>query len=388
MFIATWTNLFSFYVSTFGDSLNLYEYMGKEIFRKYGLPVPDGYVVENANELKKYEKPVVVKSQILLGGRGKSGGIKFAKSNEELVESTNQLLGSKIRDLTVTKVLVEEMINIKRELYVSITLNRSERVPMLIATTAGGVEIESVPREKIYTRFIDPLLGYSDYIGREAVSFLGLDPSLSSQFRDILKRLYRIFVEEDCELVEINPLVETAEGKLIAADSKIVMDSDSMFRHKEIDITDPEKTPLELEAQGKGYSFVELSGNIGVIANGAGLTMATLDALTLHKGKPRNFLDLGGTDSVDIVVNAFDLVLKANPEAILVNIFGGVTKCDTVANGIVASKNKYNIEKPIVVRLSGVHEEEGREILKQGGIESYPGMMEAIERVVKLVGGN
>ena len=362
--------------------------MGKDIFRKHGVPVPDGYVVENASELKPFEKPVVVKSQILLGGRGKSGGIKFAKNQDELKNSANELIGSKIRDLTVTKVLVEEMINIKKELYVSIALNRSERAPLLIASASGGVEIESVPENEIFKKKIDPLMGYSDYIGREAVSFLKLEPSIASQFRKILARLYEVFVEEDCELVEINPLVETAEGNLIAADAKVVMDSDSFFRHKEINIVDPEKTPLELEAQGKGYSFVELDGRIGVIANGAGLTMATLDALTLHKGKPRNFLDLGGTDNVDIVITAFDLVLKANPEAILINIFGGVTKCDTVAKGIVAAKEKFNIQKPIVVRLSGIHEEEGRKILSDNGIESYPGMMKAIERVVQVAGGN
>ena len=366
--------------------MNLYEYMGKEIFRKYGIPVPDGYITEKPSDTREYKKPVVVKSQILLGGRGKSGGIKFARSQDDLKNSVSELLGSKIRGLQVTRVLVEDMINIKHEYYVSIALNRSERSPVLIASSAGGVEIEAVPQKDIFTRKIDTLLGYSDFIGREASRFMNLDKNLSSQFRDILGKLYRIFVEEDCELVEINPLVETAEGKLVAADAKIVMDNDSMFRHKEINITDPEKTPLELEAQSKGYAFVELDGQIGVIANGAGLTMATLDALTLHKGKPRNFLDLGGTDDVETVANAFDLVLKANPKAILINIFGGVTKGDTVANGIVMAKKRFSISKPIVVRLSGVHEEAGREILKQNGIESYPTMMEAIERVVKVAG--
>ena len=367
--------------------MNLYEYMGKEIFRKYGVPVPDSYVVDQASEIKEYRKPVVVKSQILLGGRGKSGGIKFARSADEVKSSVNELLGAKIRGLTVTTVLIEDMINIKHEYYVSITLNRSDRAPVLIASPSGGVEIESVPQNQIFTRRIDPLLGYSDYIGREAAKFMKFDKNLSAQFRDILEKLYRVFQEEDCELVEINPLVETAEGNLIAADAKVIMDNDSMFRHKDIKITDPEKTPLELEAQSKGYSFIELDGQIGVIANGAGLTMATLDALTLHKGKPRNFLDLGGTDDVEIVVNAFDLVLKADPRAILVNIFGGVTKADTVANGIAAAKKRFKITKPIVVRLSGVHEDEGRKILKENGIESFPTMMEAIERVVKVAGG-
>ncbi|AKA48887.1 succinyl-CoA synthetase subunit beta [uncultured archaeon] len=368
--------------------MNLYEYMGKSIFKQYGLPVPESYLVEKESDVKSFTRPVVVKSQILLGGRGKSGGIKFAKSEKELTQGVKELLGSKIRGLTVTKVLVEEMLNIGKEYYVSIALNRTDRAPVLIATSAGGVEIESVPEDKIFKRTIDPLLGYSDFIGREATQFMGLSPEIGKQFRGILKGLYEIFVKEDCELVEINPLVETKEGRLMAADSKVIMDSDSMFRHPDIDITDPEKTPLELEAQGRGYSFVELQGDIGVIANGAGLTMATLDGLTLHNGKPRNFLDLGGTDSVDIVVNAFEMVMKADPKAILVNIFGGVTKCDTVANGIVAAKERLSIQKPIVVRLSGVHEDEGRRILSDNGIESYPGMMQAIESVVKKVGGN
>lgn len=367
--------------------MNLYEYMGKEIFRKYGIPVPNGYVVEKPEETREYKNPVVVKSQILLGGRGKSGGIKFAKSQEEVNKSAGELLGSKIRGLTVTKVLVEDMINIKKEYYVSFALNRSARKPVLIASASGGVEIESVPEKEIFTRMIDPLLGYSDYVGREAAKFMNFDKNQSSQFRKILAGLYRVFEEEDCELVEINPLVETAEGQFIAADAKVVIDSDSLFRHKDYSIVDPEKTPLELEAQEKGYAFVELDGQIGVIANGAGLTMGTLDALTLHKGKPRNFLDLGGTDNVEIVVNAFDLVLKADPKTILVNIFGGVTKGDTVAKGIVEAKNRFNITKPIVVRLSGVHEEEGRQILKDAGIQSFPTMMEAIENVVKVTGG-
>ncbi|MFG1519460.1 MAG: ADP-forming succinate--CoA ligase subunit beta [Thermoplasmataceae archaeon] len=368
--------------------MNLYEYLGKDIFRQNGVPVPDGYLVEKPEDVRKFVKPVVVKSQILLGGRGKSGGIKFAKSDEELKKSVHELLGSEIRGLKVTKLLVEDMIDIKKEMYVSISLNRTERKPMLMATTEGGVEIESLPHDKIFLRLIDPLMGYSDYIGREASAFMNLTPEISSQFRSIVSNLYKIFAKYDCELAEINPLVVTGNGALIAADAKIVIDSDSLFRHKEFNVIDPEKTKLELEAQSKGYSFVEMDGHIGVIANGAGLTMATLDALTLHKGKPRNFLDLGGTDSVDIVVTAFDLVLKANPKAILVNIFGGVTKCDTVANGIVEAKKKFNIKQHIVVRLSGIHEVEGRQILKDNGIDAFSDMMSAIETVVRIGGGS
>lgn len=362
--------------------------MGKQVFRKYSIPVPEGYVVEKEEDIRKYEKPVVVKSQILLGGRGKSGGIKFAKSEDELKKAVHDLLGSKIRDLTVTKVLVEEMIDIKKEMYVSITLDRNEKKPVIIATTEGGVEIESVPQEKIVKRHIDPLMGYSDYVGREIVSKLKIDQEIENQYLDILKKMYKVFTEEDCQLVEINPLVITGDKKLIAADSKIIVDSDSLFRHSEFNVKDPDKTPLELEANEAGYSFIELDGDIGVIANGAGLTMATLDALTLHKGKPRNFLDLGGTDNVEIVAKAFSFVLKANPKAILVNIFGGVTKCDTVANGIAEAKRRFSIKQPIVVRLSGVRDDEGIQILKENGIDSYHTMMEAIEDVVKKVGVN
>ena len=371
-----------------GETLNLYEYMGKEVFRRHGIPVPSGYVVEKETDVRKYEMPVVVKSQILLGGRGKSGGIKFARSEQELNASVNQLLGSKIRDLAVTKVLIEEMIDIKKEMYVSIALDRTNKSPILICTSEGGVEIESVSSDKIFTRIIDPLLGYSQFIGRDAVNFMKLEPEVGKQFMAILEKLYEIFNTEDCELVEINPLVVTGSGKVIAADSKMVIDSDSLFRHREFEVVDPEKTPLELEANSKGYSFIELNGNIGVIANGAGLTMATLDALTLHNAKPRNFLDLGGTDNSETVSNSFEFVLKANPKTILVNIFGGITKCDTVATGIALAKSRFGIKQPIVVRLSGIREEEGRKILKDAGIDSYPSMMEAVEGVVKVTGGN
>ncbi len=367
--------------------MNLYEYQGKEIFRKFQIPVPDGYVVSSPSEVKSYTSPVVVKSQVLIGGRGKSGGIKFAKDQATLGNAVKELLGSKVRGLTVSKLLIEQMLDIRKEFYLSITLNRTERKPMLIASVAGGVEIESVPETEIFRKSIDPIVGYSDFIGRQLTKFMKFDAQLAKQLRAILPKLYQVFEKYDCELVEINPLVLNGDGKLIAADSKVIIDSDSLYRHQEFPKEDPERTPLELEAQSKGYSFVELEGVIGVIANGAGLTMATLDALLLHKGKPRNFLDLGGTDSTDIVVEAFDLVLKANPKVILVNIFGGVTKCDTVAAGIVEAKKKYGIKQQLVVRLSGVRETEGREILKQNGIVAFSEMMPAVEKVVSFAGG-
>ncbi|SMD31212.1 ADP-forming succinate--CoA ligase subunit beta [Picrophilus oshimae] len=367
--------------------MNLYEYMGKEIFRNYGIPVPDGYTIEKTDEIRDVSYPVAIKSQILIGKRGKAGGIKFADNKSDAVKYASELLGSKINGMTVTKLLIEKKLDIKKELYLSITMDRTNRAPVIIASTEGGMDIEEVPDDKIVKRVIDPLIGYSQYIGREIVSSMKLDADLSKSFLEILERLYRVFMGEDALLVEINPLVIDGNKNIIAADSKIVLDDNALFRHKEINIRDPEKTELEIESQSKSFTFIEMDGDIGVIANGAGLTMATLDALTLHNLKPRNFLDLGGTDSIDIVKDAFSFVMKADPDIIFVNIFGGVTKADTVANGIVASKKEFNITKPIVVRLSGIHEDEGRRILKDNGINAFSNMNDAILDIVKIKEG-
>ncbi len=368
--------------------MNLYEYMGKEIFKKYGIPVPDGYVVSDINEIRPYQYPVAVKSQILSGKRGKSGGIKFAKSQEDLKEAAKTLLGTTINGLKVNKLLIERMINIKKELYLSITLDRSSKGPLLMASPDGGMDIESVPDSRIIKIKIDPLMGYSDYISREVSEFLGLSGSLKSQLGTLIGLLYNAFKKEDSLLMEINPLIIDSSDNIIAGDSKVIIDDSSLYRHKEYIFPDPEKTELENESASKSFTFIEMDGDIGVIANGAGLTMATLDALTLHKLRPRNFLDLGGTDSTGIVEDAFSFVLRADPKIFFVNIFGGVTKADTVANGIVAAKNKFNIKQKIVVRLSGVHEDEGRRILMDNGIDAYSNMNDAINELVKLNGGN
>jgi len=362
--------------------MNLYEYMGKEIFKKYGITVPGGYVINNVNELKEYKEPVAIKSQILSGKRGKAGGIKFAKNNDDLIKFSKELLNSKINNMVVNKLLIERMINIKKELYLSITLDRSSKSPVIIVSENGGMDIESVPEDKIHKIYMDPLIGYSDYISREALSYLSIENK--KQFSDILKSLYNAFVNEDALLMEINPLIIDNDNNIIAGDSKVIIDDNSLFRHEEYKIRDTDKTELENEAANKSFTFIEMDGNIGVIANGAGLTMATLDALTLHNLKPRNFLDLGGTDNISIVEDAFSFVLKANPEIIFVNIFGGVTKADTVANGIVSSKKKFNIKQNIVVRLSGIHEEEGRKILLNNGIKAFSNMNDAIKELSKI----
>ena len=363
--------------------MNLYEYQGKQLFRKYGVPIPEGYVVFKPDEIKEFVGERVIKAQVLTGGRGKSGGVKFASSVEEAREKAKEILAMKIKGHKVHAVLVEEKLKIEKEYYLSILIDRSTRAPLIMVSPEGGVEIESVPDEKIYKFVVNPEIGVQPFTGRILSKKMGFSGDLAKQFTKILMNLYRLFRSYDAELVEINPLV-LSEGKLIAADSKVVIDSDSLYRHRDLEENAAEKTPLELEANKAGYAFVELDGNIGVIANGAGLTMATLDTLLLYGLKPRNFLDLGGTDSVDITKNAFRYVLKANPEAILVNIFGGVTKCDTVAKGIIAAKKEFGINLPIVVRLSGVHEEEGRNMLADAGIHAFADMRHAIKKLKEI----
>ncbi len=367
--------------------MNLYEYQGKALYRKFGVPTPEGYVAFKPEDIKDVTKDVVIKAQVLTGGRGKSGGVKFASTRDEAMEKAKEILAMEIKGHKVRAVLVEEKLKIEKEYYLSILIDRSTRAPLIMASPDGGVEIESVPDERIFKYRVNPEIGVQPFVGRALSKKMGFSGDLAKQFTKILINLYRMFREYDAELVEINPLV-LSEGKLIAADSKVVIDSDSLYRHKDLEENAEEKTPLELEANKAGYAFVELDGNVGVIANGAGLTMATLDTLLLYGLKPRNFLDLGGTDSVDITKNAFTYVLKANPEAILVNIFGGVTKCDTVAQGIIAAKESFNIDMPIVVRLSGVHEEEGRKMLADAGIHAFADMRHAIEKLKEIMEGS
>ncbi len=367
--------------------MNLYEYQGKALFRKYGVPTPEGFVAFKPEEIQEIRGEVVVKAQVLTGGRGKSGGVKFASTLDEAREKAREILAMEIKGHKVHAVLVEEKLKIEKEYYLSILIDRSTRSPLIMASPEGGVEIESVPDEKIFKYVVNPEIGVQPFVGRILSKKMGFSGDLAKQFTKILMNLYRLFREYDAELVEINPLV-LSEGKLIAADSKVVIDTDSLYRHTDLEENAEEKTPLELEANRAGYAFVELDGDIGVIANGAGLTMATLDTLLLYGLKPRNFLDLGGTDSVDITKNAFTYVLKANPKAILVNIFGGVTKCDTVARGIIAAKKEFGIELPMVVRLSGVHEEEGRRMLEEEGIHAFGDMRHAIEKLRDIMGGS
>ncbi|MCL5408029.1 MAG: ADP-forming succinate--CoA ligase subunit beta, partial [Candidatus Thermoplasmatota archaeon] len=261
--------------------MNLYEYQAKELFKKYGVPIPSGRHVVSKADLQWDKFPVVIKAQVLTGGRGKAGGIKFANDSKELLEKGEEILAMSIKGLKVRSLLLEEKLNIEKEYYLSITLDRSTKRPIVIASTSGGVESEDVPDSKIVKYWIDPTLSYSQFIGREVSFKLGLSPEESKQFQDILSKIYALYEGYDCELVEINPLVVLKDGKIIAGDAKVIVDSDSLFRHKDLSENPAERTELEELAYKRGYALVELGGDIGVIANGAGLTMATLDGLTL-----------------------------------------------------------------------------------------------------------
>jgi succinyl-CoA synthetase beta subunit len=366
--------------------MNLFEFQGKELFRKFGVPTPEGFVISSESELdgKQIQWPVAIKSQVLVGGRGKAGGIRFADNLPSAKAIAKELFSAQLKGLKVRNLLIESKLNIDKELYLSIAIDTSKKRPLIMASQKGGVDIESVSASDIHMEPVDPFIGFSPYMANSIAKKLALNPDESKQFAALLGGLYKLFKQYDAELVEINPLVITKEGKLIAADAKVSIDQDSLYRHPDIKGSYDDLTELENEARMKGYSFIELDGTIGVVANGAGLTMATLDTLLLHGMKPRNFLDLGGTDNIDTVKNAFPLVLKANPKSIFVNIFGGVTKCDTVAQGIVAAKNEFKISVPLVVRLSGVHEVEGRKILSDNKIHGFPNMTDGVKKVAEL----
>ena len=370
-----------------GEIMKLVEYMAKDIFRSYSIPVPDGKVVRNVDIPDDVKYPIALKSQVLTGGRGKAGGIKFANTKEEAIEKINTLLGMDIKGYTVREVLLEPKLEIKRELYLSITIDREAKMPVILACAEGGMEIESVPDDKIFRLTINPLIGYMHYMGKMLAEFYGLEKEQAKSLYDIIKKLYNAFTGSDAELLEINPLVITGDGKLIAGDGKADIDSDSLFRQKHLQTVDQELTPVEKEARDKGIAFVQLDGNIGIIANGAGLTMATIDEVNFNGGAASLFLDLGGTDDPDKVMEALELIVKTEPDVILMNIFGGLTKCDTVATGLVQAMRNSEIKIPLVARIKGANEKEGREILEKEGIFAVSELREAAEKAIEIAGG-
>jgi succinyl-CoA synthetase beta subunit len=329
--------------------------------------------------------PCVIKAQVRAGGRGKGGALQFASTADEAKKAASTLIGKVFKGEEVKEVLVEEKVAFTKELYLSITLDRSRRLPILMYSALGGVDIESVPDNKIGKIWINPTIGVVEYEKRRAIKFLGLDAVQGKELGGLLQSLYKIFMEEDAELVEINPLA-VAGGHLIALDSKVTVEDDAVFRHPSYKNLRGEMTPLEAKAADKDIAFVEMGGDVGVIANGAGLTMATLDVLMEHGGKPGVFLDLGGTDDPKKVSEAFSLMSEANPKVVFINIFGGVTRCDTVAQGLVSEIEKKPPTFPFVTRIKGHNETEGIAILKRAGIQTYPDLAEAMRHVVELEG--
>ena len=367
--------------------MKLFEYRGKELFKKYDISVPKGGLVENEKDLSKYTYPLILKAQVPIGGRGKAGGIKSADNINEAKENLNKIMGMNLRGYKVGKVLGEEKADIKEELYLSISLDRTRRMPLIMASYEGGMDIESVPDNKIYKEWINPLIGLQLFNIRSIVGKLGLEKDESKQVSKVLYKVYRLFRDYDCELVEINPLVITSDKNAMAIDSKVIINDDSLFRHKDITPEDVELTPLEKDAKDKGISFVQLGGDIGVIANGAGLTMATLDALNHFKGEGGVFLDLGGTDDPEKVKQAFGLMKKAKPKVIFLNLFGGITKCDTVAKGVKAVITKEGIDCPVITRIKGMNEEKAKDILKDAGLITATTLQDAAQQSSDLAEG-
>jgi len=379
--------------------LRLLEWEAKSVFRDYGIPVPEGRVASTPGEARiiaeEIDRPVAVKAQIPVGGRGKAGGILFAETPEEAEEAAGRLLGSRVRGVEVKEVLVERRLALEGELYLGVAVDRGSRAYTALATSEGGVEIEEVAArtpERIIRLTIDPLEGLRPHHARWLVKQIGLVGRRMLEAADILLRLYRLAVEMDAELTEINPLALTPEG-LTAADARLNVDDNALFRHRDL----LERfggsellglTQREREARRLGLTYVELDGEIGVIGNGAGLTMATLDTVQLYGGRPANFLDLGGGAPADRVEAAVSFLLTdPKVEALFINILGGITRCDDVARGIIAARERAGAWKPVVVRMIGTREEEGRRLLEEAGIHCLDSMEEAAERVVSLIGG-
>lgn len=371
--------------------MKLHEYQAKQLFAQYGLTVPQGKVAFTPDEAQGVANglggpKVVVKAQVHIGGRGKAGGVKVVDV-PDAKGAAEKILGMDIKGFTVKKVLVEKGIDIRQEFYLSFTLDRAKRRIILIASAAGGMDIEEVAEktpEKVIRVWIDPLTGLKDYHVREVLQ--AFDPAQHAEVAQLVKTLYRIYLDKDLGLIEINPLVLTGEGKLICADGKVDIDDNAMFRHPELeewrDLS--EENPLEVKAKEAGLSFVQLEGDIGCVVNGAGLAMATMDTVKYFGGQPANFLDIGGSSNPDKVVKAME-ILMANPgvKAILFNIFGGITRCDDVARGLVTALGEMQVSVPIVIRLTGTNEEEARNILQANGLSAYTSMTDAVKAVIE-----
>ncbi len=365
--------------------MKLVEYEGKEIFSRYSIPVSRRYAIikdkKDIENLKIESFPCVIKAQVLAGGRGKAGGVKVARNMKEAVELASRMLKMKMithqtggKEIVVNELLIEEGLEIEREMYLAVTMDRKNSRPVLIASSEGGMSIEELAKEKpeaIIKIPIDPEAGLLDFQARELAFALKAGKEIFCSLKELAKNLTRLFIENDASLAEINPLVVLKNGKLIALDSKIVTDDNASCRHKEWqNYPDRESSDIEIEAKAAGVNYIGLDGSIGCMVNGAGLAMATLDTINLAGGSAANFLDVGGGATVEQITKAFRIILKdPKVKAVLVNIFGGIMKCDNIASGIVEASKNVNINVPLVVRLEGTRVKEGREILDKSKIK-------------------
>jgi succinyl-CoA synthetase beta subunit len=378
--------------------VKLHEYQSKFEFADYGIPIPRGKIAETPEEAYQIAKeiggPVVVKAQVLVGGRGKAGGVKVAQTPEEAERHARAILGMDIKGLIVHKVLIDPAADIETEIYLGVTTDRAARRTVMMASAAGGVDIEEVAAttpDKIVQARIDPFLGLRDYQARNLAVGIGLPREHWRAFINIAKALYRTYRESDASLAEINPLVVTADGTLLAVDGKMLIDDNALFRHHNLaDMRDTSEEPqAETDARRAGLSYVKLDGEIGCMVNGAGLAMATMDMTKLFGGSPANFLDIGGGAQAETVKEAFEIIL-ADPsvKAVLINIFGGITRGDEVARGILAAIEEIQPDVPMVVRLAGTNAKEGFQLLEEAEMTTAETLAEAAQKAVDAAQNN
>lgn len=375
--------------------MKLFEFEAKNILKKYGVSVPKGNTASNAAQAeavaREVGKPVVLKAQVLVAGRGKAGGIVFANDPVEASKVASRLIGSSIKASLVKNLLVEEKLNIADQFYASVAIDRQAKKYIVLASTEGGVDIEEVAKvspQKISRYWVDPAAGLSQPEAIKMLAGFRLNQDDATRLAAIISTLYKAALDNDAELVELNPLVKTASGDFVAADARMIIDDNALFRHPEFKAessAEEEATPLEIEARKQNLAYVDLDGDIGIIGNGAGLVMATLDLVQSFGGRPANFLDVGGGGDVEITKKALLLVMsKPAVKAIVLNILGGITRCDIVAQAVIEALKEASVKKPIVVRMMGTNEEEGIRMLNEVGIDIYPNVELAIEAVLKL----
>lgn len=373
--------------------MKIHEYDARAIFLSFGLPVPPSRIATTAEQAKSAAKelgcPVVIKAQVLVGGRGKAGGVKLASDPDEAEAKASAIIGMDLKGYKVGRVLVAKAVDIEREFYIGVIVDRRSRKPMMMVSDAGGVDIEEVARsspEKILKTTIDPALGVLPFQARRMAAFLSNDRETSKKISSVLSELYRVFIESDASLAEINPLVLTPGGEIWAIDAKLVIDDNALFRQPNIaSLRDDSAEDVgEVEARKAGLSFVKLEGKIGCIVNGAGLAMATMDMIKHFGGEPANFLDIGGSSSPDKVLAAMKIILRdPNVKSIFINIFGGITRCDDVALGLIEARRQLGSDVPLVVRLTGTNEERARELLSGTALISAATMEEGVVEAIR-----